>query len=125
MTCIKQEKIMEIGSAALRCGRYAMTIKDKRSPGKRVLGYHEGKLYAYSWVLLQLGLAELLDHRHVYQLGTFLKTYRKGKVILYPGLKWKFLILIDRKTFEDILAHMLPVHGIETTDGVRKLCKVI
>lgn len=122
MKILAQNKVYEVASAALRCGRYANVLRKKKNLDKYEIGYHDGKLYAYTWILLQLGLCEFLEKDKVFQIKNFLKTYRKGRIILYPKLKWGFMILIKEKFFEDVLEYMLPVHGIETTNAIRKLC---
>jgi hypothetical protein len=124
MKIIKRDQIYEIASAALRCGRYASVLKKRKKLDARDIGWHEGKLYAYSWILDQMGKCEMIDLTKIYEPVEWLQEYRQNSVVLFPNLKWGVMILMKKKFFAEVLEYMIPKHGTKTTEAIEKLCRV-
>lgn len=119
MKFISNSKLYQIASAGLRCGRYALVLKNRKKKDEYQIGFHEGKMYAYLWTLKQFGLVEFLKK------DQFLKDYRKGKINLFPKLNWMYFLLMDSKFYEKTLKFLEPEHTIETVKGINAVCKKI
>ncbi len=59
-------------------------------------------MYSYFFVLSLLGLAEIVEWQKVKSYKTWLKDFKKGKVVLFKG-KFIFDVIIDKKLFKQIL----------------------
>lgn len=114
--------LLDIGSGALRCLRWA--VKNSAKDKSYLVGYHMGKTYAYLWVLSKYGLVEFLDKRVVYEPINFIKTYRKGRIWIFPPNE-PYIWLMKKDFFEAVLVSKQPHQGPTIIKGIRKLCKEI
>lgn len=127
MKIILDETILEIGSAGLRCGRWAIKHKKDKLTAKKVfdIGYHTGKCYAYLYSLSLLGLVEFLNPSKILNFHEFMERYGKGKVWVFYEDWTDPVILMKESVFEAILKSKQPHQGPIITKEIRKLCQKI
>lgn len=125
MKIISQQKLLEIGSAGLRCGRYIVLHEKDRGLKKReVFNYYRGKWYSYLFVLKLFGIVEFIDPTIIIDYPEFLHSFRKGKILVLNG-RYIPHMLMDKKFFNQILDSDQPHQGKVITKQIRMLCPEI
>lgn len=120
MKIIYDKELLKIGSAGLRCGRWALKHgKEKTKQAIFDRAYHTGKMYAYLYTLSLLGYTEVFNPKRILDIKEFLKRTRKGwRVCWYNEI---CVILMKGKFFDDILNSKQPHQGKNITKEMRKM----
>lgn len=123
MKLILKKQLLEIGSGALRCGRWwAKHATDKKKSGFDK-GWHGGKMYAYLYVLAQVGLVQSFDDKKIFDYENYLKNYRKGYIRCFPSIESRFIM--KKNFFEEILKSAQPHQGKGVIRDIRRMCPEI
>lgn len=119
MKIFLQEDLVEIGSAALRCGRWVLKHRDSKNKKiADIRNYYLGKWYAYLYTLKIAGITEFYTEDELKRNKGFLSKYRKGWMVCL----WSWpAVIMRKKFFNQVLDSKQPHQGPTITKEIRKM----